>query len=475
MWPATEGESPYRPPVLADKPKMVSAVGKPLRFPDRWGIMCSALPSLCQEIFMTHIAIIGAGITGTTTAWALLKRGYDVTIFERNRYAGMETSFANGGQLSASNAEVWNHTSSVLKGMKWLLRNDAPLKFNLAPSWHKYSWMAEFLANIPHYENNTVATVKLAIAAREHMFDTARDAGVDFDLEKRGILHIYENKKSFDHATKVNALLAKGGLERRAVSPQEVKQIEPTLNGEFYGGYYTSSDSTGDIHKFCAGLEAACVKRGATFLNGADVKNIDHKNDEVIISYGRNGQSEQAKFDAVVVSAGVGSRGFAAQLGDRVNVYPVKGYSITVALPDEKSQAATPWTSILDDEAKLVTSRLGKDRFRIAGTAEFSGYNRDIRDDRIRPLVKWCEKLFPEISTKQVIPWAGLRPMMPNMIPRVGAGKKSGIYYNTGHGHLGWTLSSATAEMIAEKIEADRRNNAPKMNHFAVKPQSVTY
>ena len=216
---------------------------------------------------MKHIAIIGAGITGTTTAWALIKRGFKVTIFDRNRYAGMETSFANGGQLSASNAEVWNHTSSVLKGIKWMLRDDAPLKFSLTPSWHKYSWMMEFLANIPNYERNTISTVKLAIAARQHMFETARDAGVDFDLEKRGILHIYQNQKSFEHATRVNALLAKGGLERNAVSAERVKEIEPTLSGDFYGGYYTQSDSTGDIHKFCSGLEAACVKNGATFLN----------------------------------------------------------------------------------------------------------------------------------------------------------------------------------------------------------------
>ncbi|MEM9573757.1 MAG: D-amino acid dehydrogenase, partial [Pseudomonadota bacterium] len=315
--------------------------------------------------------------------------------------------------------------------------------------------MAEFLANIPNYERNTIATVRLAIAAREHMYETARDAGVDFDLEKRGILHIYQNKKAFDHATNVNALLAKGGLERHAVSAERVKEIEPTLNGDFYGGYYTQSDSTGDIHKFCAGLEAACEQHGATFINGASVERIHQSKDGVTITFARDGKHYAEHFDAMVVSAGVGSRNIAAQLGDRVNVYPVKGYSITVNLPDEQSQQSAPWTSILDDEAKIVTSRLGRDRFRVAGTAEFSGYNRDIKDNRIRPLTKWCEHLFPDMSTEQVVPWAGLRPMMPNMMPRVGAGKKAGIYYNTGHGHLGWTLSAATADIIAAKIEAD--------------------
>ena len=139
-------------------------------------------------------------------------------------------------------------------------------------------------------------------------------------------------------------------------------------------------------------------------------------------------------------------------MGDRVNIYPVKGYSITVHLDDAVSRTAAPSVSLLDDRAKIVTSRLGTDRFRVAGTAEFKGTNRDIRQDRIRPLVDWTRRLFPEIATERVVPWAGLRPMMPSMMPRVGKGRRPGVYYNTGHGHLGWTLSVATAGMIAETI-----------------------
>ena len=118
--------------------------------------------------------------------------------------------------------------------------------------------------------------------------------------------------------------------------------------------------------------------------------------------------------------AGVASRHLAAQLGDRLNVYPVKGYSITVNLEDEASRQAAPQVSLLDDETKLVSSRLGPERFRVAGTAEFNGYNRDIRNDRTRPIIDWVEQCFPGVETRQVVPWAGLRPMMPNMMPRVG-------------------------------------------------------
>ena len=167
-----------------------------------------------------------------------------------------------------------------------------------------------------------------------------------------------------------------------------------------------------------------------------------------------DGRQDVWNFDSLMVCAGVASREFARQLGDRVNVYPVKGYSITVNLTDERSQRSAPWVSLLDDETKLVTSRLGPDRFRVAGTAEFNGYNRDIRADRIRPLVDWVNHCFPGVSTRQVVPWAGLRPMMPDMMPRVGRGRRANVFYNTGHGHLGWTLSAATADLIAGVVAA---------------------
>lgn len=396
----------------------------------------------------TSIAVIGGGITGVTTAYALAKRGFNVTLFEKNRYAAMETSFANGGQLSASNAEVWNHWSTILKGMKWMLKSDAPLLVNPKPSWHKLSWFLEFILNIPHYERNTVESARLAIAAREHLFAWAQEEGVDFDLKKEGILHIYREKKGFEHAGEVSKMLALGGLPRRAVTPSEMKTIEPTLAGTYYGGYFTESDSTGDIHKFTTGMARAAERLGVQCLYEQDVLSIHSDGTKAEVTAAGSDGLVTHQFDGLVVCAGVESRSFAAQLGDRVNIYPVKGYSITVNLPDAQSQSAAPIVSLLDDETKLVTSRLGADRFRVAGTAEFNGYNKDIRADRIRPLIAWVNQCFPGINTRQVVPWAGLRPMMSNMMPRVGRGKLANVFYNTGHGHLGWTLSAVTADMV---------------------------
>ncbi len=411
---------------------------------------------------MKHIAVIGGGITGVTTAYALARRGLQVTLLERHRYAAMETSFANGGQLSASNAEVWNHTSTVLKGLKWMLRSDAPLLVNPKPSWHKLSWFAQFIASIPKYEHNTVQTARLAIAARAHLFAWAQEEGIDFDLKKQGILHIYRSKAGFDHAARVTELLARGGLARRAVTPQEMRAIEPTLAGQYHGGFFTESDSTGDIHKFTVGLAAAAQRLGVQVRYDSQVQRLQADGERASVTVLREaGGVEQLHFDGLVVCAGVRSRDLAAQLGDRLNVYPVKGYSITVNLLDAASQAAAPQVSLLDDETKLVTSRLGADRFRVAGTAEFNGYNGDIRADRVRPLVDWVNQCFPGVSTRQVVPWAGLRPMMPDMMPRVGRGRRANVFYNTGHGHLGWTLSAGTADMVADLVHGqakDRRS-----------------
>jgi len=403
---------------------------------------------------MKHIAVIGAGITGVTTCYSLLQRGYRVTVLDRNRYAAMQTSFANGGQLSASNAEVWTQASTIVKGIKWMLKKDAPLLVNPKPNWHKYSWMAEFLANIPNYEKNTVESTRLAIAAREHLFSWAVKENIDFDLQTRGILHIYQDKHGYDHATRVNSLLNDGGLERRAVTVQEMQGIEPTLRGELYGGYFTPSDSTGDIHKYTRGLAEACRRLGADFVYDSVVQKLHHDQAQIRVEFTQAGSAntETDVFDGIVICAGIESRSLASQVGDRVNIYPVKGYSITVELPDEKSQAAAPWVSLLDDDAKVVTSRLGKNRLRIAGTAEFNGVNYDIRDDRIRPMINWCRRYFPDVDTEHVVPWAGLRPMMPDMMPRIGAGSLPRVYYNTGHGHLGWTLSAATAEMVGDVV-----------------------
>jgi D-amino-acid dehydrogenase len=412
---------------------------------------------------MSHVVVIGAGITGVTTVYALLDRGHEVTVLDRHRYPAMETSFANGGQLSACNAEVWNSVATVVKGLRWVFKRDAPLLMKLTPSWHKYSWLGEFVRHITNYRQHTVDTTRLAIEARRHLFAMAERENIDFDLERRGILHIYHDKAGFEAGARVNELLREGGLERYPVAPSEIGKIEPALRGTYHGGFFTPSDCTGDIHKFTRGLSEACIRRGARFVHDAEVSRIESDEGGLRVHWSSSFENGSVRIpstdaalsaDAIVICAGVASRKLAAMIGDRINVYPVKGYSITVALDSDESQRAAPQVSLLDEAAKIVTSRLGQDRFRVAGTAEFNGFNRDIRADRIKPLTDWVRASFPGIDSSKVIPWTGLRPMMPSMMPVVRASRKSGIFYNTGHGHLGWTLSAATAQLVAGMIES---------------------
>ncbi|MBV6656569.1 MAG: D-amino acid dehydrogenase [Devosiaceae bacterium] len=413
--------------------------------------VAGSLPRVVRKTGTQKVAVIGAGITGVTVAYALMKRGMQVTVFDRHRYPAMDTSFANGGQLSACNAEVWNHPSNIAKGIKWMFTKDAPLLFNLTPSWHKYSWVAEFMLAMRNYEPNTVRSAELGILARDNLFAWAADEAIDFNHEKRGILHVYKTQKATEHARKVGKLLDRAGLDRREVTPTEAVELEPTLSGTFAGAFYTPSDTTGDIHKFTVGLAEAAAKKGVRFEQDVEVKQVSASGG-ITVRYAKAGEQITEPFDQIVVAAGVGSRALAAQLGDRVNVYPVKGYSITVQLNDEAAQNAAPWMNFVDDDAKIVTSRLGADRLRVAGTAEFNGFNRDIRMDRIRPLVEWCNRLFPNMPTEHCVPWAGLRPMMPDMMPRLAPGKAAGVHYHCGHGHLGWTMSCGTAELVAENV-----------------------
>ena len=384
---------------------------------------------------MCHIVIIGSGITGVTSAYELSQLGYKVTVIDKHLFPAMETSFANGGQLSACNAEVWNQKSTVLKGIKWMANKNAPLLLNPSFDLHKYAWLVEFLGNIKHYETNTQDTVKMALLARERLFNIAEQEGIDFDLEKRGILHFYHSEYDYKIATDVNSLLCKGGLERHAVTPEEIKNIEPSLRGEYYGGFYCPGDATGDIHKFTTGLAKASEKYGVKYVFGMEVSDVQHHAKGVTVLYHASNENvllntatvESLEADAIVVCAGVGSYHLANLLGDRVNIYPVKGYSITLNLNDQDSVKHAPWVSLLDESAKIVTSRLGADRLRVAGTAEFNGYNLDIRADRIQPLTDWVNKNF-SISTENVVPWAGLRPMMPNMMPTVRRGKRERVF-----------------------------------------------
>ena len=410
---------------------------------------------------MKKIAVIGAGIAGTTTAYALLKKGYNVKIIDSRRYPAMATSYANGGQLSASNAETWNTTKNVVNGIKWMFTPDAPLLFNPSPEIQKYKWMLGFLmATIKgEHKKNTLETIDLAKQAREIYFKIADEEGIEFELLKKGILRFYDSEKEFKLDRNKVSWLDQEGMEWDILTTEEVINLEPAFESnkntdKILGGIYTKSDASGDIHKFCANLEQVLVdKYSANFQLNTTVEQISRQKNRLVLTMKKEDEEIDEAFDNVVICAGVNTQKFASALGDKMNVYPVKGYSVTIDLKDEISKECAPTVSLIDQPVKIVASRLG-DRFRVAGTAELAGLNTDIRQDRIRPLLKWIEKYFPKVSTETYTPWAGLRPMTPNMMPITRESKMKGVFYHTGHGHLGWTLSAQTAKIVADKIDS---------------------
>ena len=411
---------------------------------------------------MKKVAVIGAGIAGTTTAYALLKKGYKVTIIDSRRYPAMATSYANGGQLSASNAETWNTPKNVMNGIKWMFKPDAPLLFNPSPEIQKYKWMMGFLwATLKgEHKKNTLETIDMAKKAREIYFKIAEDEGIEFELLKKGILRFYDSEKEFKLDQAKKSWLDQEGMEWDTLTTEEVKELEPAFKNnanyeKIVGGIYTKSDASGDIHKFCTNLERVLVEKYSASLQlNTTVEYISRQKGELVLTMRKENEIMNDSFDNVVICAGVGTQSFASRLGDKMNIYPVKGYSITIDLKDEISKSCAPSVSLIDQPVKIVASRLGN-RFRVAGTAELAGINTDIRQNRIRPLLDWVEKYFPNVSTETYTPWAGLRPMTPNMMPITSESRMKGVFYHAGHGHLGWTLSAETANQVVAKIEAE--------------------
>ena len=399
----------------------------------------------------THTLVIGAGIAGITTAYFLYRAGHKVTVVDAERYPAMVTSYANGGQLSVSNSEVWTTWSNVGKGLRWMTQSDAPLLVRPWPSLAKVGWMLGFLNNTMRgrYRDNTEESIRIGLRARELYFEIAAETGIEFDLQARGILHFYKDQRYLRNADQACQIYNRLGVDRRVISAEDVKKLEPALkNAEgIIGGTWTPGDAMGDIHKFCNNLAAWLAERGVWFRHDTRVTDAGFFGGRWEIDLQVGNDTDLIEVDNVVICAGSRSTKVAGLFEESIRVYPVKGYSITV----QSHAAVLPHVSLLDDQTKIVCSTLG-DRLRVAGTAELDDWNLDIRSDRIRPLIRWVEQNLPAVSTRDVRPWAGLRPMTSSMMPIVRAGRLPGVYLNTGHGHLGWTMSAATAEMIVKEI-----------------------
>ncbi len=402
-----------------------------------------------------HIAVLGAGVVGVTTAWYLQKQGHQVTVIDRQSSAGLETSFANGGQVSVSHAEPWANPSAPLKVLKWLFRADAPLLFRPRLDLAQWRWALAFLRECTpaRAAYNIRQMVNLGTYSRAQLQALRQEAGIEYDALSKGILHFYTNPQEFDGALKPTRIMQDLGCDRQIIDADRAVELEPALKpirDQIAGATYTAQDESGDARKFTQNLAGKCAEAGVEFLYGTEILDFERAGDRLLgVQVLKDGVHDIFRADAYVLSLGSFSAPLARKIGLTLDIYPTKGYSITVPV---KNEDAAFKVSLTDDEYKLVYSRLG-DRMRVAGTAELSGYSRDLNYTRCRAIVRRTAEVMPEAGHwDQAQFWTGLRPATPSNVPYIGKSHLANLYLNTGHGTLGWTHSCGSAAALADIV-----------------------
>lgn len=386
-----------------------------------------------------------------TTAYELGKRGFKVTVLERKELSGAETSFANGGQLSYSHAEPWASPHVLAKLPFWAFDPNAPLVLKPRADWEMIKWGLQFLRNCTHARAklNCITMLRLGMYSKQEMARIKSETNIDFAFSGKGIVHIYGNDKDFDHARQHNDFQAKFGCEQRVLTREETLALEPSLQHTertIVGGLHAHMDESGDAHQFCNALaKVAAERHGVQFKYGITIDRLVGEKDRIVAVKTDHGDFTA---DGFVMAMGSYSRIYLRDIGIAVPIYPMKGYSITLDANDY-----CPTHSITDGQFKIVYSRLA-DKLRIAGTAEFAGYNQDINMKRIAPIVKAAKGLLPKANWDGAVDhWGCIRPSTPDGPPIMGRSPYRNLFLNTGHGTLGWTQAAGSATIVADLME----------------------
>jgi D-amino-acid dehydrogenase len=417
------------------------------------------------------VIVLGAGIIGVSTAWHLLNEGHEVTVVDRQPDAALETSFANGAQISVSFCEPWANAGAPFKVAKWLLKDDSPLLFRPRLDPHQWRWGLSFLTqcNDAAFERNVRQLVALGRYSHESLKAVVAATGIDYQRLERGILHFFSSRADFDAGSAGAELMRRYGVDRRVLGRDEVLKVEPALAAfgpNIHGGTFTPSDESGDAQVFTQKLAALCRARGATFLHNTAIERIDSAGGQIsgvrvrALNGHQPGGAAPARTlvaDQYVAAMGSYTAPLLRQLGLWLNIYPAKGYSATLKLKRPQDASVV---SLLDDTRKIAISRLG-DHIRIAGTAELAGYDHALdtptAQKRCAALVRRYEELFPGVAdTSEPNYWTGLRPSTPTNIPYIGRSRIGNLWLNAGHGTLGWTHGAGSGQALAELMSGKR-------------------
>jgi D-amino-acid dehydrogenase len=399
------------------------------------------------------VLVIGAGLIGISTSYFLRLRGHEVTVVERERGPGLQTSFANGALVSPSMPEPWNAPGCWRLLLVSLARSDAPLQLRLRALPDLTGWGIQFLRNSSpeRYRASTLRNVRLALFSLSLLQNLRRQSGIEYCATARGSLKLFRSGQALNDALRAADHLLAEGLKLRRLSREETIELEPALApiaDQLAGAIYYATDETGDAHRFCDALAERARQRGVNFSFGTSVSRLEVGSGRIAAVQTDKGRLVAEQY---VVAAGSYSTPLLRAVGLQLPVRPAKGYSVT--FDGSRSALSIP---IVDDDMHAALVPVGK-ATRVAGTAEFAGFDFRLRRERIRNLTNLAQKILPRagLDPATARPWCGLRPMSADGVPIIGATALSNLWLNTGHGHLGWTMAAGSGELLAQLLSGE--------------------
>jgi D-amino-acid dehydrogenase len=396
--------------------------------------------------------VLGGGIIGVTTAYFLAKAGEDVTVLERRSGVGLETSFANAGLVAPGHSYTWASPRAPLILLKSLFNDGQALRLKLIPDRRLYAWGWEFLKNCTAERSrlNTARKLRLALYSQDQLKSVTAKEGLTYDQISKGLLYLYRDQVSLDLGVKNMSVLIENGLKLEVLDRATTIALEPALSssGEtLAGAIFCPTDESGDAHIFTMRLYERCLELGVRFEFDTIIKTIGAAGDMIEHVETSRGRIAAERF---VLALGCYSPGLVRHLGYNLPVYPVKGYSATYPITDH---AHAPDIGGIDEGNLIGWARFG-DRLRFTATAEFAGFDTTHQPSDFTHVIKAARDLFPRgADYSSPIYWAGLRPMTPNGAPIIGRSRHRNLFFNTGHGHLGWTMSCGSARLMSDVIQ----------------------
>jgi len=397
------------------------------------------------------ILVLGSGVIGVTSAWYLTRAGHEVTLVDRQPRPALETSFANGGQISWGAANPWAAPEIPGKAIVWLFKQHSPLVLRPSLDPALWSWLLQMLRNCTHarYLANKERQLRLARYSHACLTGLREQIGLNYDQSTHGLLILYRSTRDLEVATRGARLLDRLGIAYRFLDRGACVAHEPALRDscdKIVGGMLFPGDESGDCRLFTEELAARARQQGVQFLASTTVTRLVAENGRIVRVVTDRGDLTA---DACVLACGSDSPLLLKALGIRLPVYPVKGYSITVPVTND---SAAPQGTLTDETYKVVVTRLGN-RLRAAGTAELAGYDLTLPPARLATLQYVMRDLFPNAGdTASAEAWAGLRPMTPDNPPVIGATPYKNLFLNTGHGTLGWTMACGSGQVLADLV-----------------------